>query len=55
LHEEETSWQAFRLQRLRYAANLNALARFFHIPPAQWIGDRSYLTAVQGLTELRHR
>ena len=37
----DAAWAAFSQQRAEYAAALNAMARFWVTPPAQWIGDRS--------------
>ncbi len=45
LHEREEAWRRFSTLRAAYAPQLNALARFFEIPPLQWIGDRSLLAA----------
>jgi ion channel len=39
----ETAWDGFVKLRSEYAAPLNAIARLFEIPPAQWVGDRSFL------------
>jgi hypothetical protein len=41
LRDEETSWSEFCRFRSRYAEALNGIARYWAIPPAQWIGDRS--------------
>jgi hypothetical protein len=41
LRDEETSWKEFCRSRSRYAEALNGIARYWAIPPAQWIGDRS--------------
>jgi hypothetical protein len=41
LRDEETSWREFCRYRSRYAESLNVIARYWAIPPAQWIGDRS--------------
>ena len=41
LHPLEDAWPAFAERRARYAAPLDAMARWWRIPPAQWIGDRS--------------
>ena len=41
--DAETAWAAFARSRAEYADALNALARFLEVPPAQWIGDRSYV------------
>ncbi len=46
LIEPEIAWQRFSQMRAQYAGSLNAMARHFHIPPAQWIGDRSFLRGV---------
>ncbi len=43
LREEGPAWREFSELRATYAGPLNALARYFRIPPAQWIGDRSVL------------
>ncbi len=37
------AWTDFAAVRARYAGSLNAMARYWSIPPAQWIGDRSVL------------
>lgn len=38
---EITAWPDFEEQRAHYAGSLNALARYWAVPPSQWIGDRS--------------
>ncbi|HKW45381.1 MAG TPA: potassium channel family protein [Candidatus Eremiobacteraceae bacterium] len=43
LRDEEASWNAFCSFRSRYAESLNSIARYWAIPPTQWIGDRSSL------------
>ena len=43
LREAEESWAAFARLRVEYAGRVNALARYWATPPAQWIGDRSPL------------
>jgi hypothetical protein len=43
LPDADASWAEFARQRSEYAGPLNALARFLDVPPAQWIGDRSYV------------
>ena len=43
LKDAEESWAAFAKLRSSYAGSLNALARNWAVPPAQWIGDRSYM------------
>ncbi|MFN2521116.1 MAG: ion channel [Candidatus Limnocylindria bacterium] len=37
----DPAWHDFETQRAQYAGSLNALARFWAVPPSQWIGDRS--------------
>lgn len=44
LHDRSESWAKFAKLRGAYAANLNALARFFQAPPLQWVGDRSMIS-----------
>jgi hypothetical protein len=43
LRDLEPAWRQFSALRASYAYPLNELARYFRIPPAQWIGDRSVL------------
>ena len=45
LHPREEAWQRFSRLRMTYAAPLNDIARYFSIPPLQWIGDRSSVRA----------
>jgi hypothetical protein len=44
LREREAAWDDFAKTRAEYAGPLNAMARFFHIPPVQWIGERASLS-----------
>jgi hypothetical protein len=37
----EDAWPAFAQKRATYAVPLDAMARWWRIPPASWIGDRS--------------
>jgi hypothetical protein len=37
----EDAWPAFSAKRAKYAVHLDAMARWWRIPPARWIGDRS--------------
>lgn len=37
----EQGWRDFQSARAPYAGDLNALATFFAVPPALWIGDRT--------------
>jgi hypothetical protein len=43
LHERDAAWAAFASIRASYAVPLNAMAQYFRIPPALWIGDRSLI------------
>lgn len=37
----ENAWTAFNAKRALYTAPLDAMAQWWRIPPARWIGDRS--------------
>ena len=39
----DAAWSEFARLRAEYAGPLNALAKYLDVPPAQWIGDRSYV------------
>ena len=41
LIDGDRAWQKFSELRAGYAGDLNSMARFWAVPPAQWIGDRS--------------
>jgi hypothetical protein len=41
--DRDAAWTAFVQTRSTYAGRLNAMAQFWRIPPAQWVGDRSLL------------
>ena len=41
--DADASWATFAASRSEYASSLNAIARYLDVPPAQWIGDRSYV------------
>ncbi len=43
--DRDAAWERFSQLRLSYAANLNAIARWLEIPPIQWVGDRSLISA----------
>jgi hypothetical protein len=43
VHDTEAGWKQFAELRSRYASPLNQMAHWLVIPPAQWIGDRSYI------------
>ncbi len=47
LQEAEKAWISFSELRREYAAPLNAMAKYWAIPPAQWIGDRSILSGAR--------
>ncbi len=42
-HDGETHWQMFAQKRGKYAPALNRIATYLALPPAPWVGDRSYL------------
>lgn len=41
--DADAAWASFTKSRADYAGALNAIARYLDVPPAQWIGDRSYV------------
>jgi hypothetical protein len=41
--DADASWADFAKLRAEYAGPLNAMAKYLDVPPAQWIGDRSYV------------
>jgi hypothetical protein len=43
IRDTEAGWKKFSELRAKYATGLNQMALWLVIPPAQWIGDRSYL------------
>jgi ion channel len=43
IHDGEEAWEKFSLYRSKYASALNLMAQYLLAPPAQWVGDRSYL------------
>jgi Ion channel len=43
LRDADLAWANFSQMRMEYAGRVNALARNWASPPAQWIGDRSPL------------
>ena len=43
LRPAEESWTGFSRLRVQYAGQLNSLAKWWAIPPTQWIGDRSFV------------
>jgi len=43
MRDADSAWAAFAALRGTYAVPLNAMAQYWRIPPAQWIGDRSLL------------
>jgi hypothetical protein len=51
LHDRASAWEQFASMRAAYAGALTALARHFAIPPLEWVGDRSLITAHHMLGE----
>jgi hypothetical protein len=49
------AWTKFVELRSRYASTLNQMAHLLAVPPAEWIGDRSYLPHRSGRARLRRR
>jgi hypothetical protein len=43
VRDADDAWEEFSRLRAVYATALNALARHFAVPPAEWVGDRSLL------------
>ena len=43
LHNVDRAWQEFSTLRSKYGAWLNYVTKGLGVPPAPWIGDRSYL------------
>lgn len=43
LRPAEDSWKGFSRLRVQYASQLNNMAKWWAIPPTQWIGDRSFV------------
>jgi len=41
--DADNAWTEFAKLRSEYAGPLNALAKYLDVPPAQWVGDRSYV------------
>jgi hypothetical protein len=39
----DAAWESFSHYRSKYASALNLMAQYLLAPPAQWVGDRSYL------------
>jgi hypothetical protein len=44
MREAEKAWADFAALRGSYASPLNAMAQWWRIPPALWIGDRSIIS-----------
>jgi hypothetical protein len=44
----DEAWPAFAARRLQYVPLLDHLSRYLAIPPAPWIGDRSYVPHLDG-------
>lgn len=43
IHDGDAAWESFSHYRTKYASALNLMAQYLLAPPAQWVGDRSYL------------
>jgi hypothetical protein len=43
VRDGDEAWEQFAKMRSKYASLLNQLAQLLSAPPAQWVGDRSYL------------
>jgi hypothetical protein len=43
VRDMEAGWKQFAELRSHYASPLNQMAQWLVVPPAEWIGDRSYL------------
>ena len=46
LRPREQAWKKFAELRSAYANPLNTMAKYWAAPPAQWIGDRSYVRLI---------
>ncbi|MHB8588775.1 MAG: ion channel [Candidatus Dormibacteraceae bacterium] len=55
VHDTEAGWKQFAELRSRYASPLNQMAHWLVIPPAQWIGDRSYIPHRKRASRSRRR
>jgi hypothetical protein len=53
MREEDQAWEDFTRLRGVYAPWLNLVTRRLYMPPASWIGDRSYLPHRDGLPPAR--
>jgi hypothetical protein len=52
--DREIAWTKFSQLRSAYAIPLNEMGRYWSIPPALWIGDRSYLPHREDLDHHDH-
>ncbi len=43
VRDTEAGWKQFAELRSKYASPLNQMAHWLMLPPAEWIGDRSYI------------
>jgi Ion channel len=43
IQDGDAAWERFSRYREKYASALNLMAQYLLAPPAQWVGDRSYL------------
>ncbi len=54
-HDGDEAWETFSHYRSKYASTLNLMAQLLAAPPAQWVGDRSYLPHRQRPSRFRRR
>jgi hypothetical protein len=54
MRECEAAWKEFAAVRGSYALALNAMASWWRIPPALWIGDRSIISVHSPVRPIRH-
>lgn len=52
VRDGDDAWEKFVALRTTYASPLNEMARYFRIPPALWVGDRSMLPPRHGSAPL---
>lgn len=53
VRDTDAGWAKFAKLRSKYAMTLNQMANLLALPPAQWIGDRSYLPHRERPSRLR--
>jgi len=55
VRDTEAGWKQFAELRSKYASPLNQMAHWLVVPPAEWIGDRSYIPHRAKLTPRARR